>query len=144
LLRVALLVVALGLGAAACGDDDAADSEPLDETELTITLDPDGPGGEAEPQEAKLVCPGANAPRDACEEVGALPASAAAPVPPQTACTEIFGGPDVVRITGTLNGDEVDTELTRANGCEIERFERFVPLLEALFPDYEPGAALNG
>ena len=29
---------------------------------------------------------------------------------------------------------------TRANGCEIDRFDRITPLLRELFPDYEPGA----
>ena len=42
-----------------------------------------------------------------------------------------------------LEGEDVDAELTRANGCEIERFERFAAVLQALFPDYRPGAALK-
>jgi hypothetical protein len=37
----------------------------------------------------------------------------------------------------------VDATLTRANGCEIERFDRFAELLAQLFPDYEPGASLG-
>jgi hypothetical protein len=59
------------------------------------------------------------------------------------ACTELFGGPDVATIEGQLNGDEVNAELTRSNGCEIERFDAVVPLLQALFAGYEPGAAIN-
>ena len=59
---------------------------------------------------------------------------------PDTACTEIFGGPDTLSLEGTIEGEDVDVDLTRANGCEIERFDAAVPLLQALFPDYEPGA----
>ena len=140
----AALPTALALAAlAGCGGDDGGDSasEPSATSELTITLDADGPGGE-EPIEAEISCPGANAPPAACDALGDLPADAAAPVPANQACTEIYGGPDVVTITGTLEGEDIDTELTRGNGCEIERFERFGPLLAILFPDYEPGASL--
>ena len=64
------------------------------------------------------------------------------PVSPDTACTEIFGGPDTASLQGTIEGEEVDVDLTRANGCEIERFDAAVPLLQALYPDYEPGGSL--
>jgi hypothetical protein len=47
----------------------------------------------------------------------------------------------VVTIEGTLKGAPMDTSLTRENGCEIERFDRFAEVLAALFPDYEPGSA---
>jgi hypothetical protein len=136
---VALAVFAVGCG----GDDDGEDPAPVNEgtTELTIVVDPDGEGGEP-PAEALLQCPGAEAPPAACAAVAELPGDATAPVPPSTPCTEIFGGPDLVTLEGTLEGEQVDTELTRANGCEIERFERFLPVLEALFPEYEPGAAI--
>jgi hypothetical protein len=132
--------VALGLALiAGCGDDDAGYS-PSADTDLTITVDPDGARGEAA-QEARIACPGANSPQGACQAIEELPDDPGAPVPPNTPCTEIYGGPDVVTIEGELDGDEIDTRLTRENGCEIERFDRFVPLLEALIPDYEPGAA---
>ena len=46
-------------------------------------------------------------------------------------------------LAGTIDGEPVDARLTRANGCEIERFDRFAKLLMQLFPDYEPGGALG-
>jgi hypothetical protein len=49
----------------------------------------------------------------------------------------------VVTITGTLDGEAVNAKLTRANGCEIDRFDKFVPVLQELYPDYEPGASLQ-
>lgn len=138
---LALIAAVLCVAAAAgCGDDET-ESSPIEETELTIALDPDGPGSEPA-VEAQLECPGADAPQQACNAIEELPDDPAAPVPPETPCTEIYGGPDVVAIEGTLDGESIDTELTRENGCEIDRFERFGTLLAALFPDYEPGAAI--
>ena len=127
---------------AGCGDDDESDSTAAESTELTISLDIDGPGGDPA-QKAELACPGTNAPPEACAAIEELPDDPAAPVPADTPCTEIYGGPDVVTIEGTLNGEPIDAELVRANGCEIERFDRFVPLLAELFPDYTPGQALR-
>ena len=57
-------------------------------------------------------------------------------MPAETACTEIFGGPETRDDPGDLAGEPVEAEFSRANGCEIERFDRFVALLQALFPDY--------
>ena len=138
---VVLLAAAVVLAAAVgCGEDDESESSPSEETELTITLDADGTGGESALQ-AEVVCPGANAPQQLCSTIEELPDDPAAPVPPDTPCTEIYGGPDVVTIEGTLKAESIDARLTRENGCEIERFDRFATLLTALFPDYEPGAA---
>ena len=143
-MRPLLSTVLALLALAGCGgdeDDEDSASDPVATSELTITIDSDGPGGE-DALEAGISCPGANAPPSACEALDGLPADAAAPVPANQPCTEIYGGPDVVTITGTLEGEEIDAELTRENGCQIERFERFAPLIAALFPDYEPGASL--
>ena len=65
------------------------------------------------------------------------------PLSADQACTELFGGPDIATIQGEINGEEVDVELTRSNGCEIERFDAAVPLLQALFDGYEPGGAID-
>ncbi len=135
-----LAAVCAGLAIGGCGADD--DAEPATEpgataTELTVTLDADGPGGEAERTETVSCEPGSR-----CTEIEPITTPDFAPTPPDTACTEIFGGPDTVTIEGTLRGEPVDAQLTRANGCEIERFDRFTPLLRVLFPGYQPGASL--
>jgi len=138
-----LILAAAAVGAAGCGDsDDASSGDAFAEgdSSLTVALDPDGQGGEAAMTES-VTCPGAAA--AVCDAVASLPEDPAAPVPAQTACTEIYGGPDTLTIDGTLRGEPVDAEFTRANGCEIERFERFGGLLAALFPDYQPGASLG-
>jgi hypothetical protein len=142
--RLAAIGVALaGIAVpAGCGDDDEAANEPpaSASTELRIELDADG--REGEPPEAVRVSCGGETEDPACPLVAELPANPAAQVPPDTACTEIFGGPDTATISGTLGGEPVEATLTRADGCQIERFDRFVPLLRELFPGYEPGASL--
>lgn len=129
--------------AAGCGDDDGpAPAANEAETELEITVDPDGDGPK-EPLEGLIECPGGAAPPAACAAIAELPDDPAVPVPPDAICTEIYGGPDVVTLSGTLEGEPIDAELTRANGCEIDRFERFAGVLEALFPGYRPGSELK-
>ena len=140
----AVVVAALALGAGACGDSDddsAPDAQAEGETSLAVTLDPDGPEGKEEELTEEVSCE-AGSDDAACEAIAGLDPAALEPVSPNTACTEIYGGPDVAFLEGTIDGEEVNAALTRANGCEIERFDAAVPLLQALFPGYEPGAQL--
>ncbi|MBN0043202.1 hypothetical protein JS756_03615 [Streptomyces actuosus] len=61
-----------------------------------------------------------------------------APVPEGTVCTMQYGGPATAHVTGIWAGRPVDAVFGRGNGCEIGRWDRFVPLL----PDMTaPGAA---
>ena len=142
--QLALAALAgVALAASGCGDsDDAGSGDAFAEgdSSLTVTLDPDGPGGEDESTEDVSCEDGSD---DApCQAVAGIDVDALGPVSPNTACTEIFGGPDTASIEGTIEGEEVDVDLTRANGCEIERFDAALPLLQALHPDYEPGGAI--
>ncbi|MET7613421.1 SSI family serine proteinase inhibitor [Streptomyces seoulensis] len=52
-----------------------------------------------------------------------------APVPPDSICTMIDGGPATAHVTGHLAGRPVDAEFSRRNGCEIDRWDRLVPFL---------------
>jgi hypothetical protein len=52
-----------------------------------------------------------------------------APVPQGAACTMQYGGPATARVTGTWAGRRVDTTYDRSNGCQIQRWNRMVPLL---------------
>ena len=47
----------------------------------------------------------------------------------QRACTQIYGGPQTARVTGTIDGVEVDRRFTRTNGCEIDDYRRAGALL---------------
>jgi hypothetical protein len=52
-----------------------------------------------------------------------------APVSPRAVCTEIYGGPQLSRVVGTVNGRRVRATFTRTNGCEISRWQRISPWL---------------
>lgn len=42
----------------------------------------------------------------------------------------IFGGPEQATVVGVVGSEEVDAELSRANGCELDRWDRLAPLLQ--------------
>ena len=43
---------------------------------------------------------------------------------PGEACTLIYGGPERFVVEGLVEGEPVSIEVTRANGCAIERYDR--------------------
>jgi hypothetical protein len=135
--------VALLLG---CGDEEGetTGSAPGKGSLLDLTLDADGPGPE-KPRTATMDCPEpAHATADElCGRVLLLSPDVFDPVAPGTACTEIYGGPDTLKVVGTLEGEEVEGEFTRENGCEIDRFEAWTPILKDLFDGYEPGGSIE-
>ncbi|MGZ4463275.1 MAG: SSI family serine proteinase inhibitor [Gaiellaceae bacterium] len=81
-----------------------------------------------------LDCPDATgtlpAAQTACRKLAPLRRSAFAPVPPHSICTQIYGGRQVARITGTFLGRRLDAVFTRRDGCQINRWNR----LAFLFP----------
>jgi hypothetical protein len=112
----------LGLAAAACTETESAGPTALriafsedgrrPETRVVWTLRCDPPAG-SHPRSAI-----------ACRELERLGTGTLAPVPPETACAEIYGGPKVAVVSGTVRGEPVRTRLRRDNGCEIERWDR--------------------
>ncbi len=50
-------------------------------------------------------------------------------VPGDRLCTEIYGGPQVAEIKGTLDGESVDTTIDRTNGCGIDDWDRLLSIL---------------
>ncbi|WP_405811157.1 subtilase-type protease inhibitor [Streptomyces sp. NBC_01520] len=44
-------------------------------------------------------------------------------------CTQQAGGPAAARVSGTWQGQGVDARFSRANGCEISRWNNLVPVL---------------
>ncbi|MFE9727443.1 SSI family serine proteinase inhibitor [Streptomyces sp. NPDC005794] len=44
-------------------------------------------------------------------------------------CTQQAGGPAAARVQGTWQGEVVDARFSRANGCEISRWNNLVPVL---------------
>ena len=68
-------------------------------------------------------------PARACKKLAAGGVKLFASFAPDTACTEIYGGPQRARIVGTVAGKRVWITLTRTNGCEISRWARVSPWL---------------
>ncbi len=139
------LVLWLLLGAtlvAACGEQastsqDESSPPPLttpgDRTDLTVvvTTDPTSPGSTW-----TIGCdpPSGDHPAaaDACVVLTELEASTDDPfaaVPADQACTLIYGGPEVATVAGDWAGRSIDATFSRANGCEIARWDALVPLL---------------
>jgi len=56
------------------------------------------------------------------------------PVPAGTACTELYGGPEVALVTGVVEGRRIWARLRRDDGCEIGRWERLAFLLPVVWP----------
>lgn len=48
---------------------------------------------------------------------------------PGAMCTQQYGGPETAVVTGTLNGNEVEAAFSREDGCAIDRWAMFEPLL---------------
>jgi Subtilisin inhibitor-like len=91
-------------------------------TDLTITVWPQGEGGPS--SEWTLRCdPAGGTLPDAAEACGKLTAAVLEPLPPDTICTQIYGGPHAARVQGTFEGREVDVHFRRSNGCEIHRWD---------------------
>jgi subtilisin inhibitor-like len=96
---------------------------------LTVTVWPNGTGDAVH---ATLQCdppggdhPGAEA---ACAAVRKN-ATALQPVRADMACTQQYGGPERARVRGIVDGTDISAELSRANGCEIARWDSLAPLL---------------
>lgn len=48
---------------------------------------------------------------------------------PDAMCTMQYGGPETAVVTGTLDGEQINASFSRENGCEIDRWGMFEPLL---------------
>ncbi|MFD3941642.1 SSI family serine proteinase inhibitor [Streptomyces sp. NPDC058579] len=55
-----------------------------------------------------------------------------APVAKDRICSLQHGGPAVAHITGEWRGRTVDARFSRANGCEIDRWDNLAPVLPHL------------
>lgn len=72
--------------------------------------------------EAKGAC-------DGLDEVTVWGKEPFAPVAPDARCARIYGGPATAHVRGMWAGRPVDARFQRTDGCEIERWDRVVPLL---------------
>ncbi len=122
MLVLAQLVAALAAGASGSTGTSA----------LRLAVWPEGPDrGSARVWFLRCAPAGGTLPRPAvaCRRLFAQPRPFA-PVPKDMACTEIYGGPQVARVTGTFRGRRVWATFRRTDGCEIARWNR----VRFLFP----------
>ena len=81
-----------------------------------------------------LACPRGTgtlpAARSACSKLRRIGVRSFAPVPAHAACTEIYGGPQIARVSGRFAGQSIKASFNRTNGCEIARWSK----LAFLFP----------
>jgi len=99
-------------------------------TALTITVWPQGPNGPPDRWTLRCGPTGGTLPARvaACRKLNSL-TSPFRPIPENALCTQIYGGPQVARVTGRFRGNRIWAEFRRRDGCEIARWERLRPLL---------------
>jgi hypothetical protein len=124
-MKLACFLAALAL-LAGCGSDGAGSSaEPR--YDVTIVFWPEGAEGES--RQATLRCDpdgGTHSdPNGACDTL-LENEDALEPVAGDVACTQIYGGDQLATITGA----GVQASFSRANGCEIARWDALRPVLE--------------
>ena len=129
-MRVAVVALA-ALAATGCMSRDSSDKAAT-ETTADLQISVSIRGSEAPTKLWTLQCPPGGTLPDAeaaCSKLGQIN-DPFAPVPKGTACTQIYGGPEIADVSGTFNGERVDTQFSRGNGCELERWKK----VDFLFP----------
>jgi hypothetical protein len=121
------LLLATACGSTPGGDSSGSGDRAQPRYDLTVTYWPSGLDGKS--SSASLTCDpnGGTHPQldKACAALEAHP-EALHPVPLDLACTEIYGGDQVARVTG----QGLRANFNRTNGCEIARWDALAPLLE--------------
>jgi hypothetical protein len=131
---VALLVAALAVAAVACGDDDSLSSGGDQSVNLTVSVK-DGGGKQAE---GTLKCEQGSAEgggflessaEEHCQAARGLEKLLTTQPPKDRVCTQVYGGPQTARITGTFGAQDVARSLSRTDGCQIEDWKQADALL---------------
>ena len=109
-----LLVTAVIAG---CGGDDEEPASAPPEPATQLTVEVGGAGVDTQ----KIVFDCVTNPCDAgrLDKLAAL----AAPRDDAQACTQVYGGPEEARVTGTLRGEPVDMTIDRSDGCGIAAYD---------------------
>jgi hypothetical protein len=135
-LAIPLIAVTLALGALfGCSsvDGKSAEAGPMASASLRIAVWPDGNRRVARPVRWTLRCGPVGGtltkPRRACKRLLSLRSPFRA-VPRRAVCTQIYGGPQVAEVRGSLRGKAIVSTFKRTDGCEIQRWDR----LRFLFP----------
>jgi hypothetical protein len=137
--RLAVVVAAVAAASLVPAAAQAAPGATAQPTDLALTLSvTDTPG--AAPQTARLWCRGslaaadgylAKLPAQACQQARAVAELLLNAPDPHRICTQIFGGPQTARVTGSVDGRGVWRGFSRQNGCAIAEWDRMGLLFEA-------------
>ena len=122
-MRLAALTLA-ALAVAGCGGKDSSSGTASPTADLQISTSVKG--SEQPSKLWTLRCPAGGTLPDAagaCSKLAQIE-DPFAPVPKGTACTEIYGGPELADVSGTFDGKPVNTQFSRGNGCEIEHWKK--------------------
>ena len=122
-MRLAALTLA-GLAITGCGgkNESSGSTSPTANLEISISVR----NSEQPSKLWTLRCPASGTLPDAaeaCRKLGKVD-DPFAPVPKGTACTQIYGGPEIADVSGTFDGKPVNTQFSRGDGCQIERWKR--------------------
>jgi hypothetical protein len=119
-----LVVVLAAFGTGGCmarGNMSGATRAPSTELEISLSA-----GGGTVTRLWTLRCPPGGTlpnPAEACRRLAKLD-HPFAPVPKSAACTQVYGGPQLAEVGGIFKGRPVNAHFSRANGCEIARWNR--------------------
>jgi hypothetical protein len=129
---LALLVAVLAVGGVACGEDSSAgDSKTVN---LTVKVS----DGNGKTTQGTLACDGGSAKgggfledgaEEHCRDALAMEKLLTSEPASDRVCTQLYGGPQTARITGTFGAQDVARSLKRTNGCEIEDWKQANALL---------------
>jgi hypothetical protein len=131
---VALLIAALAVAPVACGDDESGSGGGSQTVNLTVSVT-DGEGKEANGTlkcgEGSAVGSGflESAAAEHCKAARDLEKLLTTQPPKDRVCTQVYGGPQTARITGTFGAQDVARSLSRTDGCQIEDWKQADALL---------------
>jgi hypothetical protein len=129
--NVVVAYVALLASCGGSGDALAPKADKKLVADLRVTVKPEGPGGFERVRRIECARLGKDAIDKRCRALGGLEREDLAPVPPRTACTQVYGGPATAGVTGKLRGERVAASFDLTDGCEIVRWKRNAALLGA-------------
>ncbi len=127
---LSFVVVALLAG---CGDDGADAPAAGDDAPIALSIRySDGAGGVrtgtlrcSDGEQRATGSLGSRSPAaQQCAHVRDLTSLLTQPPPARRSCSEVFGGLETVRVTGTIGDRKVNRLFRRTNGCEIADFTR--------------------
>jgi subtilisin inhibitor-like len=123
----------LALALVALASVPVAAAMPSGDTSLRITVVPNSAKPRLHRHSYTLRCgpPGGTLPHPAraCSKLAAIE-NPFAPLPPDVACTDIYGGPRRAVVVGLYRGRSIYATFTRIDGCQISRWDR----VRFLFP----------